>query len=104
MLLDLRFRHHRRVGERDASTWEAWKAHGETAHFSGYRPTYLVIRAVRHARHDVSALGLLVGYAQALVGRRPRLEDRRARAILREDQRLRRLPARFRESRGRGTT
>ena len=41
---DLRFRHHRPVGQRDGS-WSSWASRGDTAHYMRYRPSYLVVRS-----------------------------------------------------------
>jgi biofilm PGA synthesis N-glycosyltransferase PgaC len=100
-LLDLPFRHHRREGERDGSRYRAWHARGRASHYMGYRPTYLVIRAVHPARVEPAALAMLVGYVRAVLTRRSQYEDRRVRASLRRQQRLRNLPARRREALGR---
>ena len=99
---DLPFRHHRPEGARDGSTWAHWRTNGDTAYFTGYRPTYLLARTAHRMRRDPAALALAVGYLSATARRAPRLDDPEARAILRSDQRLRNLFARRREARGRG--
>ena len=43
---DLPFRHHRREGERDGSAWRARRNQGDAAYYLGYRPWYLVLRAL----------------------------------------------------------
>jgi len=98
--LDLPFRHHRPEGLHDGSTWKHWVANGETAYFMGYRPWYLVARALHHARTDGAALGLIAGFATAAVRRSPRLDDSAARAVLRADQHWARLFDRRREALG----
>ena len=102
-LLDLRFRHHRREGERDGSRRAAWAAEGRLAHYMGYRAGYLLIRplyrAVRERRP--SALTMIWAYAAAAARREPRWADKEARAYLRTTQRLRSLPIRAREALGR---
>jgi len=100
MILDLPFYHHRRVGERDATSFDSWRAAGETAYYVGYRPTYLLLRTLRHVGRNPAALAMLWGYGASAAGRLPRLDDQDARAILREDQRLRNLGRRLRETRG----
>jgi glycosyltransferase involved in cell wall biosynthesis len=97
------FRHHRRVGERDASRRAAWEAEGELAHFMGYRPGYLLVRACFRALREPSALAMVWAYAGAALRRERRCDDDAARAHLREQQRLRRLPLRAREALGRRT-
>ena len=41
---ELPFRHHRKEGERDGSTWRARCNQGHAAYYVGYRPWYLVLR------------------------------------------------------------
>jgi glycosyltransferase involved in cell wall biosynthesis len=102
---DLPFRHHRREGERDGSAWRARANQGQAAHYLGYRPWYLVARAVWHTRREPAALGLIWGYALAALRREPRNADPEARAYLRRQQsprnfRLRALEAAGRRNRG----
>jgi len=98
-LRDLPFRHHRAEGSHEGP-WRAFAAQGATAHFMGYRPTYLFLRALHHARRDLSALAMLGSFLACTVARKPRLDDKEARAYLREQQRLRKLGHRSREARG----
>ena len=100
-LLDLPFRHHRREGVEDASRWAHWVANGDTAYFMGYRPWYLVARTLHQIRRDPWAVGLMYGYIAAVARRSPRLDDPRAREILRADQSLRVIRRRRREALGR---
>jgi poly-beta-1,6-N-acetyl-D-glucosamine synthase len=99
-LFELPFYHHRPEGDRDGAR-ARWADQGDTAHYMGYRPSYLFLRTVFQARHDPHALGMLWGYGRAAVQRAPRLADEHARAYLREQQRLRALPLRAREALGR---
>ena len=92
-LTDLPFRHHRTEGSEDGSSWAYWLANGDTAHFMGYRPWYLLARTLHRARRDPAAIGLIAGYAAAAARRSPRLDDPRARAVLRDDQSLRQDPS-----------
>ena len=87
------FRHHRTEGSEDGSSWAHWLANGDTAHFMGYRPWYLLARTLHRARRDPAAIGLIAGYAAAAARRSPRLDDPRARAVLRDDQSLRQDPS-----------
>jgi poly-beta-1,6-N-acetyl-D-glucosamine synthase len=98
--VDLAFRHHRVEGARDGSRWKYWFGEGTAAHYMGYRPSYLVFRAVCRSIADPAAVAMLVGQFAAWVQRRPRCADVSARAYLREQQRLRRLPVRVREALG----
>jgi glycosyltransferase involved in cell wall biosynthesis len=100
---DLPFKHHRPEGARDGSSWAHWRANGETAHYMGYRPTYLLMRSAFRAWRDPAALGLVDGYVRSALARAPQLEDDAARAVLREDQRLRSIVMRRREALGRSS-
>jgi glycosyltransferase involved in cell wall biosynthesis len=99
-LVDLPFRHHRREGERDGA-WRMRLEQGRAAHYVGYRPSYLVLRAFHNARRHPSSLALVGGYVAAAARRAERLDDQAARAYLRRQQRLRNLPLRAREAAGR---
>lgn len=100
ILLDLPFLHHRREGERDGA-WRMRMEQGRTAHYMGYRPWYLLLRAVYNLRVDLAALGLVWGYASAVVRGTPRLASEPARAYLRSQQHPSNLLARAREALGR---
>jgi poly-beta-1,6-N-acetyl-D-glucosamine synthase len=97
----LPFRHHRREGERDGSSWQARRNQGHAAYYVGYRPWYLVLRSLWNARREPSALGMIWGYAAAAVRREPRSGDRDARAYLRRQQSIRKLRLRSLEAAGR---
>ena len=98
---DLPFRHHRREGERDGSTWRARSNQGHAAYYVGYRPWYLVLRALFNARREPGALGMIAGYVAAAVRREPRSGDAAARAYLRGQQSVRSLRLRSIEATGR---
>lgn len=100
-VLDLRFLHHRAEGERDGSRWAHWRTCGDTAYYMGYRPWYLVMRALHQSRTEVAALGLVTGYASAAVRRAPRWQNEAGRRVLRDDQSLAHLRQRRREALGR---
>jgi glycosyltransferase involved in cell wall biosynthesis len=100
---DVPFRHHRREGERDGGRRHARAAQGRTAHYMGYRPWYLGLRALFNAFRDPSALAMLWGYAQAAAAHEPRCADAAVRSYVRSQQSLRRLPLRAREAFGRRT-
>jgi biofilm PGA synthesis N-glycosyltransferase PgaC len=101
-LRDLPFRHHRREGARDAG-WRGYTAQGSTAHFMGYRASYLLLRSLHSAIGRPLALAMVAGYVRSALERRPRLDDAEARAYLARQQRLRTVGRRFREARGRAT-
>jgi poly-beta-1,6-N-acetyl-D-glucosamine synthase len=96
---DLPFQHHRKMGQRDGSR-KVWLAQGETAHYMGYRFSYLLVRMAYRVVREPEALLMLVGWGSAAIRRRPRLADARVREYLREQQRIRKLPLRARETRG----
>jgi biofilm PGA synthesis N-glycosyltransferase PgaC len=98
---ELRFRHHRREGERDGTAWQARRNQGGAAHYLGYRPWYLVLRALWHSRREPAALGMIWGYAAAALRREQRSSDPEARAYLRRQQSPRNLRLRALEATGR---
>jgi hypothetical protein len=100
-LKDLPFRHHRREGERDGAPHRARLAQGRAARFLGYRLWYLALRALWNARREPAALAMILGYVDAAARREPRLTDPTARAYLRRQQSIRRLPLRAAEALGR---
>jgi hypothetical protein len=97
---DLPFRHHRPEGQGDRSTWAHWVANGDTAHFMGYRPWYLLARTLHNVRRDRAAVALVYGYLSAAARRSPRLMDPAARAVLRRDQSPVKILRRRREALG----
>jgi hypothetical protein len=96
---DLFFWHHRPVGARDRSTFSGWRSDGRAAWYMGYRPSYVIARAFYRSVSDAAALGILTGYVASAAARRPRYNDQRVRAFMRQKQSLRYLRARFREVR-----
>jgi glycosyltransferase involved in cell wall biosynthesis len=86
---DLPFRHHRAEGARERSGLHHGDAQGRAAWYMGYRPSYLVLRALYRARRQPTALAMLWGYTAAALRREPRCEDEGIRATLRSRQRLR---------------
>jgi cellulose synthase/poly-beta-1,6-N-acetylglucosamine synthase-like glycosyltransferase len=98
---DLPFYHHRREGERDGLRVKARAAQGRSAHFMGYRPWYLVLRALGNTLRDPAAPAMIWGYGAAALTRQPRCADDAARAYLRQQQSLRTVPLRVREALGR---
>jgi glycosyltransferase involved in cell wall biosynthesis len=99
----LPFYHHRRVGERDGGATRRWVAEGRCAHYMGYGLTYLVVRTFGRALRDRdrAAFAMLWGYGTSALHSEPRYPDEAVRSYLREQQSIRRLPQRFRESLGR---
>lgn len=99
VVIDLPFRHYRTEGERDGQ-WRRWADKGTSAYYMGYRPSYLLARTLYRAYRQPSALAMLPAYARAAIVRSERLPDESVRQSLREQQRLRVLRARRRETRG----
>jgi biofilm PGA synthesis N-glycosyltransferase PgaC len=88
-IVDLPFRHHRPEGGRERGRLRAKALQGRTSWYMGYRPSYLLLRALYRTRHDPAAVAMLWGYAAAAARRAPRCPDSRIVARLREQQRLR---------------
>ncbi len=99
-IADLPFYHHRPTGARDRGL-RAWIATGETLHYLGYRPSFVVARTLYRSRRERAALGALAGYAKAALTREQRCEDAGVRQYVRSRQRLRGLPSRARQALGR---
>jgi poly-beta-1,6-N-acetyl-D-glucosamine synthase len=95
---DLPFKHHRSEGERDKSRLWTTMVQGETAHYMGYRPSYLAVRTFYRMVRDPAAVGLLLGYGRAAIKRLPRCADRELREYVRRQQSVRNLPQRVREA------
>jgi glycosyltransferase involved in cell wall biosynthesis len=98
---ELPFKHHRREGERDGTAWRARRNQGQAAYYLGYRPWYLLLRALWNARGEPAALGMVWGYAASALRREQRNHDPDARAYLRRQQSPRNLKRRAREAAGR---
>jgi poly-beta-1,6-N-acetyl-D-glucosamine synthase len=97
---DLPFRHHRPEGVRDGS-WRARVNQGETAYYLGYRAWYLAMRTLWNCRRDLTAIGLIWGYAASALRRRAQTPDDAGRAYLRTQQSPRNLWKRAFEAAGR---
>jgi glycosyltransferase involved in cell wall biosynthesis len=102
--LDIPFFHHRKEGTRDRSLWHMHAEQGRAAYYIGYRPYYLVLRALYHTCRETAALAMIYGYSRGVLGRAARLPDGRAVAYLRAQQSLRNLPLRFLEAVGRSSS
>lgn len=101
LLRDVPFHHHRRVGARDGSSTTRWNRLGQGSYFMGYRFSYLLLRSLHHALRHPAALAMISGYLRAALRRERKIDDKAVRDYLREQQRLRRVPLRFREAVGR---
>jgi biofilm PGA synthesis N-glycosyltransferase PgaC len=87
--LDLPFRHNRPEGGREHSMLHHGAALGRASWYMGYRPTFLLLRALYRARRQPADLAMVWGYAAAAARRAPRCPDRDVVAALRSRQRLR---------------
>jgi len=85
---DFGFRHHRKVGEREGAL-RAGSALGRQAWYMGYRPTYVMLRAVYRARENAASLAMVWGYATAAVTGAPQCNEASVTQRVRDRQRLR---------------
>jgi biofilm PGA synthesis N-glycosyltransferase PgaC len=85
---DFGFRHHRKVGERDGRL-RAGAALGRQAWYMGYRPSYLLLRALYRARENAASLAMVGGYAWAAASGAPQCPHPEVTDRIREGQRLR---------------
>lgn len=92
-LTHLPFRHHRPEGAGEGSRWRSWSGQGAAAHYTGYRPSYLLARSAYRMRRDPAAVALITGYLGSAMRRAPRHPDARVIDALRDQQRARRLAA-----------
>ena len=86
--IDFGFRHHRKVGEREGRL-RAGSALGRQAWYMGYRPTYLVLRALYRARENFASLAMVWGYASAAASGAPQCPNPTVTERVRQGQRLR---------------
>jgi len=100
VIRDLPFYHHRREGGRARTRWAQWSAQGRAAHYLGYRPSYLLIRALYRSLRDPAALALVASYAGAAIRGEARSQKPALVAHVRAQQRLRHLTRRAAEARG----
>jgi hypothetical protein len=101
-LFDLTFRHHRGEGSRDGER-RRWIGQGTTAHYMGYRFSYLLVRSLFRARREPLAVGMLAGYAGAALRRVPQCDDADVLRFIRREQAIRKLRLRALEALGRST-
>ena len=85
---DFGFRHHRKVGEREGRL-RAGAALGRQAWYMGYRPSYLLLRALYRARENFASVAMVWGYAWAAASRAPQCPNPTVTRRVREGQRLR---------------
>lgn len=97
---DQPFYHHRREGDRARTRWAQWSSQGQAAHYLGYRPSYLLVRALYRSLRDPAALALVCAYAGAALRRQERCRKTALVAHVREQQLLRNLTRRATEALG----
>jgi glycosyltransferase involved in cell wall biosynthesis len=85
---DLGFRHHRKVGEREGRL-RAGAALGRQAWYMGYRPTYLLLRALYRARENLASVAMIWGYTWAAATRSQQCPNPTITRRVRQGQRLR---------------
>ncbi len=87
--IDLPFRHHRPEGGRELTSLHQGAALGRASWYMGYRPSYLVLRAVYRARERAGRAGDDLGLRRRrALARSPRCPDAHIVRELRERQRL----------------
>jgi poly-beta-1,6-N-acetyl-D-glucosamine synthase len=79
--VELGFRHHRPVGAGSALGRQAW--------YMGYRPTYLLLRALYRAKENPASAAMIWGYASSAAARAPQCPDQHVLRRVRDSQRLR---------------
>jgi glycosyltransferase involved in cell wall biosynthesis len=88
---ELAFRHYRPEGGRERHRLRARAVTGRASWFMGYRPSFLVLRALHRARKDPAAIAMIWGYFAEAVKRTPRCADREVVAAVRKRQALQTL-------------
>jgi glycosyltransferase involved in cell wall biosynthesis len=96
-LSDVPYYHHRPLGEREGDRVSKWRGQGRMHHYMGYRPSYLLLRALYRAGRDPLALAIVWGYTECAIKREPQCADAEVVAELRSQQSARQLPRRMRE-------
>lgn len=69
--------------------WPNWRKNGEAAYVCGYHPAFVVAKAARRCfvrPWVIAGIGLFVGYAQAVLSRREKIDDPELLAFVREQQ------------------
>jgi len=100
---DMVFFHHRALGERESAI-HRWERQGEMAHYMGYRPSYLALRALYRSLRDPAAMAMIIGFARSAALGAAQYPDPHVRDWLRREQSLRAIPTRAREALGRTPT
>jgi biofilm PGA synthesis N-glycosyltransferase PgaC len=96
-LSDVPYYHHRPLGQREGARVSKWRGQGRMHHYMGYRPSYLLLRALYRAGRDPLALAIVWGYAESALKREQQCPDADVVAELRSQQSARQLPQRMRE-------
>ncbi|HWH92911.1 MAG TPA: glycosyltransferase [Baekduia sp.] len=88
---ELVFHHYRPEGARERHRLRARAVSGRASWFMGYRPTFLILRALHRARKDPAALAMIWGYFAEAAKRTPQCADKEVVAALRKRQALQTL-------------
>ena len=100
-LPEIFFYHHRYVGQRDGRPWARWVRQGRTAHYMGYRFSYLCTRALYRSVSHPAAVTMIWGYLSAALSGEPVYADESVRRHLRRQQSPLQLRTRALEALGR---
>ena len=98
----LSYFHHRPTGVRDTSRFSGWAEEGAVSYRMWSRPLYMLTRTAYRvvSERDLSATGLLWGYARSFIRRDPRQSEVGFRELVREWQGLSKMATRLKEVEG----
>jgi biofilm PGA synthesis N-glycosyltransferase PgaC len=85
--------HHKPTGSADG-TWRNWYKNGRANYVTGYDPLFMAVKCLKRAFARpplVAAIALAVGFCSGYVAKAPRVQDAKAIAYLRREQRRRLL-------------
>jgi glycosyltransferase involved in cell wall biosynthesis len=85
---ELVFRHYRPEGGRERHRLRARAVSGRASWFMGYRPSFLILRALHRSRQDPASVAMIWGYFAEAAKRTPRCADAEVVAAVRQRQAL----------------
>jgi glycosyl transferase family 2 len=88
---DLPFQHHRAEGGRERHLVRARALTGRASWYMGYRPSFLILRALHRARREPAALAMIWGYMAEAIKSTPRCSDPELVAAVQRRQQLQTL-------------
>jgi glycosyltransferase involved in cell wall biosynthesis len=88
---DLAFHHHRAEGGRERHLVRARALTGRASWYMGYRPSFLILRALHRARREPAALAMIWGYMAEAIKGTPRCSDPELVAAVQRRQQLQTL-------------